>query len=427
MRTLRQRLDDCGGTLDGMFEAFLPGRSTAIIALRQAALALCRDPGAHGALIIGPPGSGKSTLARAIGFGRYLHGLKPEAVRRAIDDLKVEPPSRISRKSMNWYEELSLTGLVESLADSQLFGCVEGAGTGVAKRKGVFYQASMGHQESGGRASAGATVTGGVVFLDEIGDLPASLQPKLLTVLTGAELSPVGAEGVEEQTYRFEGLTMAATWKDPRNELRHDLVSRLTDHVLPMPALEERLDDFDIIVDSIVSELAGSHQAWLERSKKLVDVDGERLADYVKKIRESDIASRDREVLRCTDWSRYADMRGLAQTIRRMLDQGLGAEEALSRQMQLAARRTGGEISDEALLGNLMKLAADGRATTLSGLVTECEQIARAKMFAGLKSKPPVLAELASHLGATVSQVRGWMADLERDRRGGRTRRGTRD
>lgn len=427
MRTLKHRLDCCDGTLEGMFHAFLPGTSRAVVALRQAAVALCRDPGARGALILGPPGAGKSTLARAIGIGRYVHGLKHAAAERLIKNLTIDPPARISRRSMNWYEEISLTGLVETLADSQLFGCVEGAGTGVAARKGVFRQAMLGHQDEDARIPVGAKVTGGVVFLDEIGDLPETLQPKLLTVLSGAEVSPVGAEGDQEKSYHYPGLTLAATWKDPSDVLRQDLVSRLTDHTLTVPSIGERMEDFDIIVDGIVSETLGAHEAWFEERKSLADVDSDRLAVHVTRMREAAISVRDRAVLQRADWNRYADMRGLSQTIRRMLDQGLSAEESLTRQMQLPSRPAAGEVSDEAIVGQLMTLASAGRGTSLSVLVGEWEKMTRSRAFAALKGRPLVLAELASQLGVTVSQLRGSMTDLERDRRGGRTRRGSRD
>jgi DNA-binding NtrC family response regulator len=417
MRTLKHRLDGCDGTLEGVFNAFLPGTSPAVAALRQDAVALCRDPGARGALILGPPGAGKSTLARVIGFGRYVHGLNHDAAERVIKKLSIEPPARINRLSMDWYEEISLTGLVETLADSQLFGCVAGAGTGVMARKGVFRQAMLGHQDQDARITVGAKLTGGVVFLDEIGDLPGTLQPKLLTVLTGAEISPVGAEGNQDQAYRYAGLTLAATWKDPSAVLRHDLVSRLTDHALTVPSIGERLEDFDIIVDAIVSEIVGAHEAWFEDRKTVVDVDRDRLARHVKRVRETVISDSDRAELRRADWNRYADMRGLSQTIRRMLDQGLSAEESLARQMQLPTRPAAGEVSDDAMIGQLMTLASAGRDTTLSALVAEWEKMTRSRAFDALKGRPLALGELASRLGVTVSELRESMASLGRPSR----------
>jgi len=417
MRTLKHRLDGCDGTLEGVFHAFLPGICPAVAALRQDAAALCRDPGARGALILGPPGAGKSTLARVIGFGRYVHALNRDAAERAIKKLAIDPPARINRLSMDWYEEISLTGLVETLADSQLFGCVAGAASGVRARKGVFRHAMLGHQDQDARTTVGAKLTGGVVFLDEIGDLPGTLQPKLLTVLTGAEISPVGAEGNQEESYRYEGLTLAATWKDPSEVLRHDLVSRLTDHTLTVPSIGERLEDFDMIVDAVVSEIIGGHEAWFENRKTVVDVDRDRLARHVKTVRETGISESDRAVLRRVDWTRYADMRGLSQIIKRMLDQGRSAEESLARQRLLPTRPAAEEISDDAMIRQLMTLASAGRATTLSQLVAEWQKMTRSRAFDALKGSQVELEELASQLGVTVPKLRESMASLTRPTR----------
>ncbi|MBK7080433.1 MAG: sigma 54-interacting transcriptional regulator [Betaproteobacteria bacterium] len=87
-----------------------------------------------------------------------------------------------------------LTGLVESLVDLQLFGATKGAYTGsTGPRAGLFETAMRGRSESHQDAPRGAEVTGGVVFLDEIGDLSPLLQAKLLPVLSGA-LHRLGGE-----------------------------------------------------------------------------------------------------------------------------------------------------------------------------------------------------------------------------------------
>ena len=99
-----------------------------------------------------------------------------------------------SRFMASWYVELPLTGLVETLAEAQLFGAVKGAFTGATDRAEIFEQASTG-RISTSDPSLAAQVTGGVVFLDEIGDLSESLQAKLLPVLSGGAFYRVGAEG----------------------------------------------------------------------------------------------------------------------------------------------------------------------------------------------------------------------------------------
>jgi transcriptional regulator with PAS, ATPase and Fis domain len=421
MNSLKERLDSSDATLEALFDAFFPGVSPAVVSLRNHAVALCRDPGARGALIIGPPGAGKSTLARVIALGRYLHWLMPDSANRLIKNLVIHPPSRISRKSMNWYEELSLTGLVDTLADSQLFGCVAGAATNVAARKGIFRQALMGHQDAATRIPVAAQFTGGVVFLDEIGELGPSLQPKLLTVLAGAEISPVGAEGDEDHTYRFDGLTLAATWKEPGDVLRQDLVSRLSDHTLRVPSLGERLEDFDTVVNAVASEMKSYYRAWLDGRKALAGIDRDRLSDHVATIMKSTISNPDREILRRADWSRHADMRGLTQTIRRMFEQGLSAKESLSRQRQLQPKAGEVKISDEAVANELLAHAASSHATTLSGVVSEWQKTTRRRAFDAIKERPELVSSLAVTFGTSEQEIRRKMSDLLRDRRDGDT------
>jgi transcriptional regulator of aromatic amino acid metabolism len=99
----------------------------------------------------------------------------------------------LSQKPLTWYRDISLAGLVETLAEAQLFGVGEKVATGVMPRVGLFEQAMTGHipSEAVGihdqlvRAARenkrwAPLVTGGVVLLDEIGDLAINLQAKLL-------------------------------------------------------------------------------------------------------------------------------------------------------------------------------------------------------------------------------------------------------
>lgn len=123
--------------------------------------------------------------------------------------------------------------------EDKLFGHTQGAYTGADKaRPGVFEEAN-----------------GGTVFLDEIGELPLELQPKLLRVLERREVTRIGSHRSTNLNVRI----VAATHRDlaemvREGTFREDLFYRLAEIPIPIPPLRERLDDIELIVDSILHE-----------------------------------------------------------------------------------------------------------------------------------------------------------------------------
>jgi DNA-binding NtrC family response regulator len=119
------------------------------------------------------------------------------------------------------------------LAESMLFGHVKGAFTGAtADRKGYF---ELAH--------------GGAIFLDEIGDMPVSLQVKLLRVLEDGRVTPVGAA----ESIKVDVRVIAATNADLASRIaagsfRQDLYFRLARYSVSTPPLRERLDDVPVLV-----------------------------------------------------------------------------------------------------------------------------------------------------------------------------------
>jgi transcriptional regulator with GAF, ATPase, and Fis domain len=119
------------------------------------------------------------------------------------------------------------SNLVESLAESQLFGHVRGAFTDAREE-------SLGYFRS---------ANGGTLFLDEIGELPLQLQPKLLRAVETREIQPVGSS----RSYSVNIRLIAATNRDLRamvkaGQFRDDLYYRLNASAILVPPLRERLE-----------------------------------------------------------------------------------------------------------------------------------------------------------------------------------------
>jgi two-component system, NtrC family, response regulator AtoC len=138
---------------------------------------------------------------------------------------------------------VNCASIPESLIESELFGHVKGAFTGAAKdKKGLFEIAE-----------------GGTLFLDEIGDIPVSLQPKLLRVLQESEVRPVGGNTSTTVNVRV----IAATSKDLETEIangnfREDLFYRLNVVPIELPPLRNRVDDIPLLCRFFITRLNDS-------------------------------------------------------------------------------------------------------------------------------------------------------------------------
>lgn len=134
----------------------------------------------------------------------------------------------------NAFVTVNCAALPETLLESELYGFEKGAFTGAQKkRRGKF---EMAHK--------------GVLFLDEIGDMPLALQSKILHVLQSGEFSPLGSE----QDIRTDAWIIAATncnleEKIRNKEFREDLFYRLNIIKIEIPPLRERPDDIPPLLD----------------------------------------------------------------------------------------------------------------------------------------------------------------------------------
>jgi formate hydrogenlyase transcriptional activator len=207
----------------------VPQRNFEEIVGRSAALRAVLDevkivaPTGSTVLILGETGTGKELIARAI------HNLS----------------SRNDRP----FVKLNCTAIPLGLLESELFGHEKGAFTGaIAQRIGRF---ELAHR--------------GTIFLDEVGDIPLELQPKLLRVLQEQEFERLGSA----RTSRVDVRVVAATNTDlarkvTENQFRSDLYYRLNVFPIKLPSLRERREDIPLLVRHFV-------QKYARRMKKPID------------------------------------------------------------------------------------------------------------------------------------------------------------
>jgi two-component system response regulator PilR (NtrC family) len=177
-------------------------------------------------LITGESGVGKEVVARLI----HSHSLQKDHV----------------------FLPINCSAIPEALLESQLFGHTKGAFTGaVGTQEGLFQRAR-----------------GGTIFLDEIGEMPLTLQPKLLRAIEEREILPVGAT----TPVKIDVRILAATNRDLKKEIeasrfREDLYYRLNVIELYIPPLRDRREDIPPLVEHLVHQ----HNQELKKAYKGAD------------------------------------------------------------------------------------------------------------------------------------------------------------
>lgn len=407
---INQALRELHGAADlpSVVEVLLPGAAAATIRLRNDVLALSEDVLARGAIISGAPGTGKSTIARLIALGRYLSRVGPQAFTRILKSMSLDGPGRLGHTKMDWFREMSLAGLVTTLADMQLFGIEPKSASDVDPRPGIFQHARMGNPKQG-EPTLGAQVTGGVVFLDEVAEAPSELQAKLLTVLTGTMVYPVGAEGDEARGFVFDGLTIAATWRS-RTALRDDLRARLSEHVIEMPSLEARAEDMSVIARSLIAEGERRRERIIQQLSRLPGIDETRISKYRVhvKLSEADI-----KLLREVPWSRLGELRGLGQVLNRVMRGDVSVKESVER--HFAASGPADEAQQDTQLFEAI-MALPSPPPSLASAVKLVEIQTRRQMVIDIRRDDFRIHQLANHLHLGTAEVKKRLSDLPRQK-----------
>jgi transcriptional regulator with PAS, ATPase and Fis domain len=219
----------------------LVGRSPAFVSMLEKILRVANSNAA--VLLLGETGTGKELVARAI----HEASAREEGPFVAVD----------------------CAGMTETLFESELFGYEKGAFTGAMTRKQGLVEAA----------------SGGTLFLDEIGELPLSLQVKLLRLLETGTYRRVG--GVDWLPVDFR--LVAATHRDLRGMVqgetfRRDLYFRINTFPIHTPALHERVDDIPLLAESLLERvdrkpgrrISAAALAWLT---------GRRFAGNIRELR----------------------------------------------------------------------------------------------------------------------------------------------
>jgi two-component system response regulator AtoC len=211
-----------------------------IIGNSPAILQICKTIGSVAAsnapvLITGESGTGKEVVARAIHHHSGRTGL---------------------------FLPINCSALAENLLESELFGHEKGSFTGaVARKQGKFELANE-----------------GTLFLDEMGDMPASLQAKLLRVLQEGTFERVGGT----QTLHSDARIIAATNRDlvqmtKEQRFREDLYYRLNVVHVHLPPLRERMDDLPALTEHLLKKVNKKQHT---RIRHIADKAWRRLKDY---------------------------------------------------------------------------------------------------------------------------------------------------
>lgn len=245
---------------------------------------------------------------------------------------------RNSRRASGRYVAFNCAGQSETLLEDALFGHVRGAFTGADKeRSGVFEYAD-----------------GGTLFLDEIGDMPMTMQAKLLRVLESGEVIRLGSNETRHADVRF----VSATNRDLKamcaaGTFREDLYFRIKGTHVHIPALRERREDIPALVNFAVDRFAA----------EMAPSPAETIVPAVT----------DAAMMRLTAYRWPGNVRQLLNVVQNMVVMCLGEERPHGQPPVLDLRHIPDDVRSDAASDEPEAHVADGAASSLAG--TTLEQI----------------------------------------------------
>ncbi len=311
--------------VDGHFTADRPfGRSQVMRDICKMIMKVAPTPTT--VLISGESGVGKEVVARMI----HANSLSKDSV----------------------FLPVNCTAIPENLLESQLFGHVKGSFTGaVSSQEGLFQRAR-----------------GGTIFLDEIGEMPLSLQPKLLRVLEEKTILPVGSTTPLKVNVRI----LAASNRDLKEEVeagrfRDDLYYRLNVFDIHIPPLRKRLEDLPALVEHLIHR----HNLEMKTNYKGVDSATMRILmslPWKGNIRELDNVLERAMILGNGEWISPADLPG-----QQVDDSDYSSEDNLTKAVELYERSHIQRTLDKA--GGDKMRAADMMGLSLSTLYRKIEKL----------------------------------------------------
>jgi two-component system, NtrC family, response regulator AtoC len=209
------------------------GESSAIRVVREQIRSVTRHSDVP-VLVLGETGTGKELVARALHDGTYGAEARP-------------------------FVAINCAAIPESLFERELFGHEAGAYTGAR----------------GARAGLLESASGGTVFLDDVGKMPAAMQPKLLRVLESREFHRVGSNRGLPLRARIVSAANRNPWLASPSTLRPDLLYRLAGFTLRLPPLRTRTGDIEVLARRFVAAFGERYdRSTLRLTRDAIDLLG---------------------------------------------------------------------------------------------------------------------------------------------------------